>query len=209
MTGEQQSQWAPLRASARSLHFWALPLVASDARWLPTALADLDAVMRDHMHCERKAATSALSLLRAYPERADIVEWTARLAHEETRHIVQVAQALTRRGQVPGHDHGDDYAAALQKHVRKTEPGRLLDRLLVFAIIEGRSAERLGFLGEALTEPRERQLYQTLAQAEVRHRDGFLQLASLTDPLWKSRAVELCAHEAAILARLPVQARIH
>ncbi|MBP9086156.1 MAG: hypothetical protein KBG15_08555, partial [Kofleriaceae bacterium] len=73
MTGEQQSQWAPLRASARSLHFWALPLVASDARWLPTALADLDAVMRDHMHCERKAATSALSLLRAYPERADIV----------------------------------------------------------------------------------------------------------------------------------------
>ena len=188
---------------------WTLPLLASDARWLPIALADVDAVMRDHMHCERKAATSALSLLRAYPERADVVDWTARLAHEETRHIVQVAQALTRRGQVPGHDHGDDYAAALQKHVRKTEPGRLLDRLLVFAIIEGRSAERLGLLGEALTDPRERQLYQSLALAETRHRDGFLQLAAHTDPLWKSRAVELCAHESAIIASLPVEARIH
>lgn len=188
---------------------WALPLVPSDASWLPTALADIDAVMRDHLHCERKAATSALSLLRSYPERADVVEWTVRLAHEETRHVVQVAQLLNRRSQTPGHDHGDDYAAALQKHVRKTEPGRLLDRLLVFAIIEGRSAERLAMLAGALTEPRERLLYENLADAEFRHRDGFLQLAAATDELWKSRAVELCAHEAAILARLPVVARIH
>ena len=47
----------------------ALPLVATDPRWLEVALADLDAVHADHLHCERKAAQSALSLIRSYPER--------------------------------------------------------------------------------------------------------------------------------------------
>jgi tRNA 2-(methylsulfanyl)-N6-isopentenyladenosine37 hydroxylase len=189
---------------------WSLPLVQSDPMWLKVAMADLPSVMRDHVNCERKAATSALSLMRSYPERADVVEWTARLAHEETRHIIQVSHMLTRHGESPGHDRGDDYAAALQKHVRKTEPGRLLDRLLVFALIEGRSAERLALLASAIEEPRDRSLYQTLAEAEFRHRDGFLRLASAVEPVaWKSRAVELCAHESALLQKLPVKARIH
>jgi tRNA isopentenyl-2-thiomethyl-A-37 hydroxylase MiaE len=43
----------------------ALPLIATDPRWLPIALGDLDAVHADHLHCERKAAQSALSLIRS------------------------------------------------------------------------------------------------------------------------------------------------
>ena len=115
----------------------ALPLVASDPRWLPIALADLDAVHADHLHCERKAAQSALSLIRSYPERADLVTAMARLAHDETRHVVQVAQLMARRGQPASYDLGDDYAAALREHDPRREPERLLDRLLVFAMIEG------------------------------------------------------------------------
>src|SRR5262245_1250725 len=116
----------------------ALPLVASDERWLEVALADLDSVHADHLHCERKAAQSALSLIRSYPEQTDLVTAMARLAHDETRHVVQVAQLMARRGQTASYDHGDEYAAALREHIRKREPDRLLDRLLVFAIIEGR-----------------------------------------------------------------------
>src|SRR5215813_9199893 len=140
----------------------ALPLAASDPAWLAAALGDLDSVHADHLHCERKAAQSALSLIRSYPERADLVLAMARLAHDETRHVVQVAQLLSRRGQPASYDQGDDYAAQLRTHIRTREPERLLDRLLVFAIIEGRSAERLGLLAGALSDDQGRALYASL-----------------------------------------------
>jgi tRNA 2-(methylsulfanyl)-N6-isopentenyladenosine37 hydroxylase len=188
----------------------ALPLVASDPAWLAAALDDLESVHADHLHCERKAAQSALSLIRAYPERADLVSAMARLAHDETRHVVQVAHLLTRRGQAAAYDRGDDYAAALRTQIRVREPDRLLDRLLVFAIIEGRSAERLGLLAGALDDPRSRELYAQLTVAEIRHRDTFLALARDAAPkTWRARAAELVAVEAEILAARPVAARIH
>jgi len=188
----------------------ALPLVASDPAWLAVALDDLDSVHADHLHCERKAAQSALSLIRSYPERPDLVTQMARLAHDETRHVVQVAALMARRGQPASYDHGDDYAAALRKLMRTREPERLLDRLLVFAIIEGRSAERLGLLAEALDDPKSRELYASLATAEVRHRDIFLALARDAAPdTWRARAGELAGIEAEIMAHRTPTARIH
>jgi len=188
----------------------ALPLVASDPAWLAVALDDLDSVHADHLHCERKAAQSALSLIRSYPERGDLVTAMARLAHDETRHVVQVAQLMARRGQPASYDHGDDYAAALRAQIRGREPDRLLDRLLVFSIIEGRSAERLALLAGALGDPKSRELYASLAAAEVRHRDTFLALARDAAPTaWRARAAELAACEAEILAHRPHAARIH
>ena len=187
-----------------------LPASRTDSRWVEVALGDLDAVLSDHLHCERKAAQSALSLIRSYPERADLVREMARLAHDETRHVVQVSQLMARRGQPAAYDFGDDYAAALREHIRKREPERLLDRLLVFAIIEGRSAERLRLLAESLEDPKSRDLYASLATAEVRHRDIFLALARDTAPdAWHTRATELAAAEAAILANRAISARIH
>src|SRR3989449_11611296 len=108
----------------------ALDLVPSDPAWLAVALDDLPSVHADHLHCERKAAQSALSLIRSYPERSDLVAAMARLAHDETRHVVQVSQLMSRRGQPAAYDFGDDYAAALRELIRKPEPARLLDRLL-------------------------------------------------------------------------------
>lgn len=188
----------------------ALPLVASDRHWIEVALADIESVHADHLHCERKAAQSALSLIRSYPEHADLVTAMARLAHDETRHVVQVAQLMSRRGQAASYDHGDDYAAALRTHIRGKEPERLLDRLLVFAIIEGRSAERLGLLAGALDDEKSRELYASLATAEVRHRDIFLSLARDAAPArWRARALELAAVEADILRNRTIVARIH
>jgi tRNA 2-(methylsulfanyl)-N6-isopentenyladenosine37 hydroxylase len=188
----------------------ALPLVPTDARWIEIALSDLDAVHADHLHCERKAAQSALSLIRSYPERTDLVTAMARLAHDETRHVIQVSQLMARRAQPAAYDFGDDYAAALRQHIRKHEPHRLLDRLLVFAVIEGRSAERLELLAGALPDPRDAQLYASLATAEVRHRDTFLALARDAAPeRWRARALELSELESQILAARPIIARIH
>lgn len=187
-----------------------LPLTPTSPTWLAVALADLDTVHQDHLHCERKAAQSALSLVRSYPQRTDLVVAVARLAHEETAHVVQMTQLLGRRGIEPSLDFGDEYAAALRAEVRRREPERLLDRLLVFALIEARSAERLGLLADALPDPASAQLYAGLATAEVRHRDTFLELAAAAAPdTWRTRLDELAATEAAIVARLPIRARIH
>lgn len=173
-------------------------------------MSDLDAVHADHLHCERKAAQSALSLMRSYPARADLIVTMGRLAHDETRHVIQVSQLMTRRGQPASYDSGDDYAAALRAHVRKREPERLLDRLLVFAVIEGRSAERLELLSRALPDAKDSQLYASLATAEVRHRDIFLALARDAAPeSWRDRATEMAAREAEILRARPIVPRIH
>jgi tRNA-(ms[2]io[6]A)-hydroxylase len=188
----------------------ALPLVPTRSNWIEVALADLDAVHADHLHCERKAAQSALSLMRSYPDRLDLCEAMARLAHDETRHVVQVQQLMKRRALPATFDHGDDYAAALREQIRKKEPDRLLDRLLVFAVIEGRSAERLGMLAAALPDEKDRALYASLATAEVRHRDIFLSLARDAAPeSWRERALWLAEFEAEVMADRPVTARIH
>lgn len=193
-----------------------LPLLPTDPRWLDVALADLDAVYCDHLHCERKAAQSALSLVRGYPEHPELVAQVARLAHEETSHVVQVSQLLAKRGVELRYDVGDDYAFALRKHVRKHEPGRLIDTLLVFALIEARSAERLGLLAGALEaideihEP-DAALYRALASAEVRHRDLFLRLAAHVAGAEdvQGRLRELAIAESEIVAALPIRPRIH
>lgn len=186
-----------------------LPLTPTSPTWLAVALADLDAIHQDHLHCERKAAQSALSLVRSYPERADVVMAVARLAHEETAHVVQVGQLLARRGLPATMDFGDEYASALGTHVRRGEPARLLDRLLVFALIEARSAERLALLADAIADEATADLYRGLASAEVRHRDTFLELAAATDEGWRTRLAALAEAESAIVARLPVRPRIH
>jgi len=188
----------------------ALPLIASDPRWLEVALGDLETVHADHLHCERKAASSALSLIKSYPEQTDLVIAMARLAHDETRHVVQVAALLTRTGQGIGVDFGDAYAARLREEIRRKEPERLLDRLLVFAVIEGRSAERLGLLAGALADQKSRELYAHLAEAEVRHRDIFLSLArDIAPDAWRARAAQLAEIEARVLADHPILPRIH
>lgn len=188
----------------------ALPLVPTAKQWIAVALSDRDALFADHLHCERKAAQSALSLIRSYPERTDLVTAMTRLAHDETRHVVQVAQLMKRRGQPAAYDFGDDYAAALRSHIRKPEPLRLLDRLLVFAVIEARSAERLELLADALDDERAAKLYASLAASERRHRDTFLALARDTAPTtWRTRAAELAACEAQIFVGRTMTARIH
>jgi tRNA-(ms[2]io[6]A)-hydroxylase len=189
----------------------ALPASRTDERWVEVALGDLDALLADHLHCERKAAQSALSMVRAYPERQELVAQVARLAHEETSHVVQVTQVLARRGARPRFDLGDDYVKALRSEVRRREPERLVDHLLVFALIEARSAERLGILGDALPDRDLADLYRALAAAEVRHRDTFLALAIAVGPARAvaERAVELAEREAEIVARLPIRPRIH
>ncbi|MBC8132449.1 MAG: hypothetical protein H7X95_05660, partial [Deltaproteobacteria bacterium] len=87
-------------------------------RWFAAATTDLRALLSDHLHCERKAAENALSLVRRYPHRGGSVDVLGRLAHEETSHVVQVAALMAERGWSPRGDLPNQYARALFAEVR-------------------------------------------------------------------------------------------
>src|SRR6516165_12731633 len=131
----------------------------TDRRWLPGAVAQLDLVLVDHAHYEKKAAANALSLLQAYPDVPGLPAHMARLAREESGHLARVLQLLERHGLTLGRDPGDPYAQALQALVRTPAVQRQLDRFLVAAIIEARSCERLALLADGLPDPDLRRFY--------------------------------------------------
>jgi tRNA-(ms[2]io[6]A)-hydroxylase len=183
-------------------------------RWFTASTGDLQALLSDHLHCERKAAENALSLVRRYPHRGGSVAALTRLAHEETSHVVQVAALLARRGWAPRADAPNRYARALLAEVRGREPERLLDALLVAAFIESRSHERLGLLAAGFartTEPELASFYQALAAAEERHAEIFVELAEplVPAPTLQARLAELGEREAEILGDLPHGPRVH
>jgi tRNA-(ms[2]io[6]A)-hydroxylase len=182
----------------------------TDRRWLPGALAKLDLVLVDHAHCEKKAAANALSLLQAYPEVPGLPALMARLAREESAHLARVLQLLEARGLTLGRDPGDPYAQGLQRLVRTPAPERRLDRLLVAAIIEARSCERLGLLAEGLEDPALRRFYAELARSEDGHQQLFLRLAERVAPgAAQARLETLLEAEAQLLRTLPLRPAIH
>jgi tRNA-(ms[2]io[6]A)-hydroxylase len=181
----------------------------TDPRWVEIAVRDLDLTLSDHAHCEKKAAASALKLIADHPDRAELVRALAKLAQEETQHFLAVLVELGRRGAPLRPDEGDPYAQALFRLVRSGAP-RLLDRLIVAALIEARSCERLALLGGALEDPRLRELYARLAQSEAGHERLFVDLARAHAGVEATaRLGELAAAEVAIVASLPLLPRIH
>jgi tRNA 2-(methylsulfanyl)-N6-isopentenyladenosine37 hydroxylase len=183
-------------------------------RWFASSTTDLRALLSDHLHCERKAAENALSLVRRYPHRGTSVTQLSRLAHEETSHVVQVAALLGRRGWTPRADFPNLYARGLMEEVRGREPERLLDALLVAAFIEARSHERLGLLARgfaATDEPELAAFYTALGDAEERHAEIFLELARplVTTESFAERLEVLAQREAEILGALPYTSRVH
>jgi tRNA 2-(methylsulfanyl)-N6-isopentenyladenosine37 hydroxylase len=183
----------------------------TDARWVHVALASLDATLQDHAHCEKKAAASALKLVADHPDRPEQVRALAKLAQEELQHFLAVLAELGRRGVPLPPDEGDPYAQALVAKVRSGDAtARLVDRLLVGALIEARSCERLELLAAALPDPRLRELYARLAQSEAGHERLFVDLARRAGGARvETRLAVLADEEARIVAGLPLGARIH
>lgn len=183
---------------------------ATDPRWLAQALEHFDEVLVDHAHCEKKAAANALSMLQAYPEIPGLPAHMARLAREESAHLARVLQLMEERGLVLGRDTGDPYARKLQELVRKTQPERRLDRLLVAGLIEARSCERLALLAEGLTGPLKR-FYAELAQSEDGHQELFFRLACQAhgEEAARARAEALLSREAEIVAEIGIRPAIH
>lgn len=187
--------------------------VPTDAGWLGAVFADFDAFLVDHTGCEKKAFSTAISLVSRFPEKNELVTPLLEFAREELEHFQRMHGILMRRGLTLGRDEVDAYARALNAESSRVGEAYLRDRLLVAGIIEARSCERLCLLADALParDPELAETYLDLARAEARHHGLFFRLArQLTgEAPTLARAAQLLDFEAALIARLPLRAAVH
>lgn len=136
----------------------------------------LDILLLDHANCELKAASSAMQLIYRYPTQTDLHQKMSRLAREELRHFEQVLALMKKRGIQRRPLGASRYAAGLHQQIGKTEPQRLVDTLIVGAIIEARSCERFERLAPHL-DAELSAFYTSLLKSEARHFLDYLDFA--------------------------------
>ncbi|MEO1669761.1 MAG: tRNA-(ms[2]io[6]A)-hydroxylase [Cyanobacteria bacterium J06631_2] len=183
----------------------------SNPEWIKMAIANLDTILLDHSHCERKAAGSALNLMFRYPVHQKLVYQLTAIAQEELSHFDQVNQWLAQRNIPLAALNSPPYFARLKSQVRHSEPDRLIDLMLVSAIIEARSHERLGLIGEYCPDPELAKFYRSLMASEARHYGIYWVLAEeYSDrPTIERRLRELAEYESSILATMHPEPRVH
>ncbi|WP_017302783.1 tRNA isopentenyl-2-thiomethyl-A-37 hydroxylase MiaE [Spirulina subsalsa] len=179
--------------------------------WIEQAIANLDIILLDHSHCERKAASAALNLMFRYPSYAKLVRQLTAIAQEELEHFELVNQWLDRRGIPLAPLNAPPYGAALKALARHNEPQRCLDLLLLSSLIEARSHERLGLLAQHCPDPELARFYHGLMASEARHYGIYWVLADhyFERPVVMARLEELAEAESQILATLHPEPRIH
>jgi tRNA-(ms[2]io[6]A)-hydroxylase len=179
--------------------------------WIDQALSNLEVILLDHSHCERKAAGVALNLMFRYPSNAEMVRKLTAIAQEELEHFEQVNQILEARGIPLAALSPAPYGAGLKAQIRSQEPHRFLDSLLVCGLIEARSHERLGLLANSLAYPDLSKFYRGLMASEARHYGTYWVLAHtyFEAEIVATRLDELAIVERDLLAHLHPQPRIH
>ena len=150
---------------------------ATPEDWVGWAVGNLELLLIDHANCEKKAAATALSLMHRYTSYYELLNKMSRLAREELRHFEQVIAIMARRGIAYRQISASRYASGLRDEVREAEPGRLVDTLIVGALIEARSCERFAALVPHLDEELAK-FYGSLLQSEARHFRDYLTLAA-------------------------------
>ena len=144
--------------------------------WLDQVNSALPTLLVDHANCEKKAASTALNLMYRYSDKPEMMVRLSKLAREELRHFEQVLTIMRKRDIDYAHLSPARYAGGLREGVRKQEPGRLIDILIVSAIIEARSCERFEKLIPIL-DAELADFYASLLKSESRHASLYWDLA--------------------------------
>lgn len=180
--------------------------------WVRAARDRLPELLLDHANCELKAASTALGFLYRYPERTKLAQRMSRLAREELRHFEQVRGLMEEMGIPFERLTASRYAGGLRDEVRDDEPARLLDLLLVGALIEARSCERFAAIAPHLPE-RLGRFYSGLLASEARHFEHYIAFArsecAVTEAEIDERLRELKSVEARLIAGPDPQFRFH
>jgi len=186
----------------------------TDPRWVDLAEKSLEDILTDHAYCEQKAATSCISLIQRYNQKEKLVNELAPVVTEEWGHFRLVLAELQKRGLRFGRQRKDDYVNALNEFCQKggSEEGRLLDQLLMMAMIEARSCERFKRLSEGLNDEYMKKFYRRFMESEAGHYTLFIQLAEtyIEKEKVRKRWNQWLEHETEIMKKLEMRGdRMH
>jgi len=186
----------------------------TDPRWANLAEISLEAVLTDHAYCEQKAAMSCISLIQKFPDKEELVEELAPIVTEEWGHFRMVLKELKKRNLKLGEQRKDEYVNKLRDFMMKggSREDRLLENLLLFALIEARSCERFRVLSLNISDDDLKTFYHKFMVAEAAHYTLFIELArkyagrEKADKRWH----EYLEHEKQIMNELELRGdRIH
>lgn len=181
----------------------------TDPRWVNIAEKNIEEILVDHAYCEQKAASSCISLIVQYPEKEKLVEVLTPVVAEEWNHFERVLDQLKKRGYQLGRQRKDEYVNELLKQIRKGvgREVKLIDQLLICALIEARSCERFKLLWKNIADEELQKFYYELMISEAGHYVNFIDLArtymdrETVDARWQ----ELLDAEANIIQNLEVR----
>lgn len=186
----------------------------TDPRWVDLTQYSLEDILSDHAYCEQKAASSCISLIQQFPDKTKLVEDVAPVVTEEWGHFRMVIAELRKRGLSLGYQRKDEYVNQIRNFVTKggSREDRLLDQLLLCALIEARSCERFRLLSLHLEEEALKDFYRHFMVSEAGHYRMFIDLAEYyADPVKvRHRWQAFLQFEAEIMKRLsPRGDRMH
>jgi tRNA 2-(methylsulfanyl)-N6-isopentenyladenosine37 hydroxylase len=186
----------------------------TDPRWVNIAQKNIADILIDHAYCEQKAASSCISLIVQYPEKERLLEVLMPVVTEEWGHFRMVLREMKKRNISLGKQRKDEYVNELIKLERKNASAdeRLMDKLLINALIEARSCERFRLLSLEVQEEELRQFYHELMISEANHYVNFVDLAKeyMPEEVVKKRLQELLDAEALIIQSLEIRGdRMH
>lgn len=186
----------------------------TDPRWVDLAEISLQDILTDHAYCEQKAATSCISLIQRYSDKERIINELAPIVTEEWGHFRLVLAELQKRNLSLGKQRKDVYVNALLEFTKKggSEEDRLLDQLLLMAMIEARSCERFKRLSEGLQDEYLRNFYRRFMESEAGHYTLFIELAETYTHVQKVRKRwnEWLQYEAEVMKNLEIRGdRMH
>ena len=180
--------------------------------WIDKAIKpeNLAVLLVDHANCEKKAASTALNLIYRYTDNFELLNKMSRLVREEMRHFEQVIKIMKQRDIPYQHISASRYAAGLREVVRKDDPGRLVDVLIVGAFIEARSCERFAKIAPHL-DSELKAFYQSLLKSEARHYQDYLALATKAsnNESIDQRIAEISACEQRLIQEPDTEFRFH
>ena len=186
----------------------------TDPRWVDLTKISLEDILTDHAYCEQKAATACISLIQQYPDKIEMVKALAPIVTEEWGHFRMVLNELDKRNLTLGRQRKDEYVNKMMDFLQKggSRENRLIERLLLCALIEARSAERFRLLSLGLDDDHFKDFYHKFMVSEAGHYRLFLDLAYLYGEKDKvqQRWDEFLKYEAQVIQSLDIRGdRMH
>lgn len=153
--------------------------LSTDPRWVNLVESNIEEILTDHLWCEQKAASNAISLIAINSELEELVTELLVIAREEMEHCQMVHDIIKKRGLKLGRERKDHYVNELFKFMKKdgSRQQALTDRLLFAAMIEARSCERFKVLSENIKDEELAAFYRDLMISEAGHYTTFLGFA--------------------------------